>query len=288
MSVAASRAVWASAPVGGGELLVLLALADHADEGGLCWPSATTLAAHVRLSKRQVLRHLLKLEDRGLLFIERRAGPAATNRYRLTLPQLVVTPTTPRAGDTGVTADDTSPVTPASPPVDDAHDTGSDTHDTTLVTPTTAGGDAGVTRSVRDPSLTSFLEIDNEANNQTYLALQRLHARFASTRSRRVDTELRGLATAGLRHSDVALIEEDARDYPNWPYVVAILRRVQGDRAAGREPWPERAPRFGPSAAGGPAHARAVGPRSMASRRASGIPSVRYAKLVPGPHRAPA
>lgn len=36
-------------------MLVLLALADYANDGGYCWPSLTQLAKKTRLSRRQVI-----------------------------------------------------------------------------------------------------------------------------------------------------------------------------------------------------------------------------------------
>lgn len=47
--------------------IVLLVLADHADNGGLCWPSRATIAELTELSVRSVVDQLKALEARGLI-----------------------------------------------------------------------------------------------------------------------------------------------------------------------------------------------------------------------------
>lgn len=286
MSLAATRAVWAGAPASGGELLVLLALADHADDAGWCWPSAQRLAAYTRLSRRQVFRHVRRLEQRGLLEVERRAGPAAANRYRL------VTTTTPPPGDTRDTTDDAGvaiTVTPTTPAAGARHDATHDAGDITPVTPTSRDGDAGVTRSLRD--LPSFSLGEQESPHEVtraYEALVRLHARYSATRTTKADAELRAISKGGVRASDVAAVqheiaatEENAHAPVHWPYVAAILRRVQADRAAGRDPWPGGAADHGTPPARGRPHSAQYRPRTVAPARESPIPAVRHATLVP-------
>jgi len=65
MSIKMMSAVWSDSPQEGGTLLVLLALADFADDDGKCWPNNETLAAKARLSKRQVNRVLAILNEAG-------------------------------------------------------------------------------------------------------------------------------------------------------------------------------------------------------------------------------
>lgn len=49
-------------------VLVLVALADHADDNGRgCWPSVTTIAARARCSVRTVHRALRELEAAGVI-----------------------------------------------------------------------------------------------------------------------------------------------------------------------------------------------------------------------------
>ncbi|HEV8024533.1 MAG TPA: helix-turn-helix domain-containing protein, partial [Candidatus Nanopelagicales bacterium] len=45
--------------------LVLMALADHANSDGECWPSMKRVAELTGISTRQVSTHITKLEDLG-------------------------------------------------------------------------------------------------------------------------------------------------------------------------------------------------------------------------------
>ena len=66
--------------------LVLMALADAADDQGICWPSVSTLAKKCTVSKRTVQRSLRVFIGNGLLIAEprrRRDGSSTSNRYRL-------------------------------------------------------------------------------------------------------------------------------------------------------------------------------------------------------------
>lgn len=65
MSVRVLSEVWDRSNGGGGELLVLLAIADHANDQGYCYPSIEYLAAKSRLKKRQVIRVLDELIEHG-------------------------------------------------------------------------------------------------------------------------------------------------------------------------------------------------------------------------------
>ena len=48
--------VWDEGPSDRAELLVLLALADFADENGYCWPSIATISAKVRIPRHPAIR----------------------------------------------------------------------------------------------------------------------------------------------------------------------------------------------------------------------------------------
>jgi hypothetical protein len=68
--------------------LVLMALADIADDKGICWPSIATLAAKCNLSTRTIRRSIQFLVARDLLLVEHRHrtdGSCSSNRYRLPL-----------------------------------------------------------------------------------------------------------------------------------------------------------------------------------------------------------
>jgi len=81
VSIKVSSLVWEHAPVGGSDLLVLLALADFAnDEGTNAWPSHATLARKARLSEERIRHVLRSLQKRGLILVDVQAGGPATLR----------------------------------------------------------------------------------------------------------------------------------------------------------------------------------------------------------------
>ena len=68
--------------------LILMALADAADDQGICWPSVATLASKVGVSTRTVRRVMQELISGELLSTEQRYrsdGSCSSNRYRLSL-----------------------------------------------------------------------------------------------------------------------------------------------------------------------------------------------------------
>lgn len=83
MSNEALTAVWKHSPARGGKLLVMLALADYADEHGWSYPSVGTLAKKARLSVRAVQFAIRSLVDEGQLNIDEGGGPMGVNRYRV-------------------------------------------------------------------------------------------------------------------------------------------------------------------------------------------------------------
>lgn len=133
MSVFVMSAVWKHAPVEQGQLLVLLALADFADDDGWCFPAVDTLAAKSRMAGRSVQRAIRAMQEAGFLHVEANAGPGGANRYRVDTAAL----SHAKGGDK------------LSP-----HDggEGGDTGVTGGVTSATGGGDTGVTLTVIEPS----------------------------------------------------------------------------------------------------------------------------------------
>ncbi len=91
MSVKVSGMVWESdVPVTDGRV-VLLALADNANDAGRCWPGTEHLAGKCCVSRSTVFRLLRKLEDQGLLSREQRTrsnGSQTSNAYRINLAAL--------------------------------------------------------------------------------------------------------------------------------------------------------------------------------------------------------
>lgn len=69
--------------------LVLVKLADSANDDGVCWPSLRTLEPHLGMSKSAIDRALKKLVEAGLLVVEQRQrenGTRRSNYYRLQVP----------------------------------------------------------------------------------------------------------------------------------------------------------------------------------------------------------
>ncbi len=80
MSLDATRWAWQQA-VRPTQKLVLLALADRADEEHKCYPSEARMRADTGLDKKTIMRSISALEEAGKLSVERRTG--AVNIYRL-------------------------------------------------------------------------------------------------------------------------------------------------------------------------------------------------------------
>lgn len=83
MSNAALR--WAfTLPVTGPKKAVLLALADHADDAGECWPSIARLVLFSGIQERAVRNALRDMEDARIIVTDRSSG-RATSHYTLSL-----------------------------------------------------------------------------------------------------------------------------------------------------------------------------------------------------------
>ena len=103
MSVKVMTWVWEHSQSVGNERLVLLALADHADdERWEAWPDIARLALKTRLSERTVQRCIVSLSQRNELEVRRQQGGKATmdrryrpNRYVIKGRQ-IVTPNEPK------------------------------------------------------------------------------------------------------------------------------------------------------------------------------------------------
>jgi hypothetical protein len=87
MSITAMNWAWKQALTPTAKL-VLMSLADMADDQGVCWPSIPRLAQKCTLSSRTVQRILQELVTAALLRVEprfRADGSRTSNRYYLTL-----------------------------------------------------------------------------------------------------------------------------------------------------------------------------------------------------------
>lgn len=85
MSIKVMSTIWDQSSHEGSTLLLLLALADHASDDGVCWPGIPRLARKARKTERHIKRLLTKLEGSGELYIVRGAGRGNTNMYYIAL-----------------------------------------------------------------------------------------------------------------------------------------------------------------------------------------------------------
>lgn len=94
--------------------LVLIALADNANDQGVCWPSVPTLAKKCGLTRQGVMAQIGKLEEAKLLTVERTNGRG--NRYVLNPSTRLTTHPSTRLTPP-VNAVDAHPSTPLTGPV---------------------------------------------------------------------------------------------------------------------------------------------------------------------------
>lgn len=86
-------AVWERSDLSQSQTLVALALADHANDLGLCWPSIERIALKARISQRQVQRIIKQLESLGIVTINRGGrGAKSTNQFRFSIKGDTVSP----------------------------------------------------------------------------------------------------------------------------------------------------------------------------------------------------
>lgn len=78
---------WRFSKAKGGGLLVLLAIADFANDAGVAYPSIPTLARKARLTPRNTQRAIRHLVASGELVIEEGKGPHRTHLYRIVLAE---------------------------------------------------------------------------------------------------------------------------------------------------------------------------------------------------------
>lgn len=89
MSIKVMTAVWDHSKAAGTDLLVLLALADMANDDGECWPAIGTIARKCRIDARTTQRRIRSLEQLGEVVVVPFGGKASiaggtrSNRYRI-------------------------------------------------------------------------------------------------------------------------------------------------------------------------------------------------------------
>lgn len=84
MSISAVDAVLKSTGTRGNARCILIALADNANDDGVCWPAIATIAKKANVCERTAQSTIRTLVAAGELAVEFNAGPAGTNVYRIT------------------------------------------------------------------------------------------------------------------------------------------------------------------------------------------------------------
>ncbi|HEY4083425.1 MAG TPA: helix-turn-helix domain-containing protein [Burkholderiaceae bacterium] len=85
MSVRTMARVWSDSAQSGSHLLMLLAIADFADDDGRAYPSVAGLAVKCRMKVRNANYVLADLQASGELRVKTNQGPRGTNLYQLVL-----------------------------------------------------------------------------------------------------------------------------------------------------------------------------------------------------------
>jgi hypothetical protein len=88
MSMRMMTQVWERSQHKGSELLLMLAIADNANDQGVAYPSKKTLAKKTRLSNRQVQRLIRVVVSSRELEVSEGTGPRGCNEYRIVLAEL--------------------------------------------------------------------------------------------------------------------------------------------------------------------------------------------------------
>jgi len=107
MSVRTMARVWAESKHSGTHLLMLLAIADFADDDGNAYPAVGTLATKCRMTSRNANLILAALKTSGELDVRIGKGPRGCNRYGVRLDGVPLKPASPLKAP--------SPLKPASP-----------------------------------------------------------------------------------------------------------------------------------------------------------------------------
>lgn len=120
MSIPIMKWIFERSPARGCDRLVLLVLADFANDQGACWPSIATIAHKANLSRRYTIDILGKLESAGAIKVERRRAGRVnkSNVYQIVAPELALAGAAPEQAAPPATAVPGAPgdVPPLTPP----------------------------------------------------------------------------------------------------------------------------------------------------------------------------
>lgn len=96
MSVKVMAAVWECEALDQSERLVMLALADHSDDDGRCYPSISRLCKRTSMTDRGVQKVIARLVEKGFVSIVQNGGRGGANLYLVsatpTVPVVAVAP----------------------------------------------------------------------------------------------------------------------------------------------------------------------------------------------------
>lgn len=82
MSISVMSRVWTDSKASESSLLVMLALADRADENGVCWPGTEWIGKKARIRDERHIRRILRRQEKaGELYIETGQGRGKTSLY---------------------------------------------------------------------------------------------------------------------------------------------------------------------------------------------------------------
>lgn len=185
-----------------GAKLVLICMADHANDADLAWPSFDKLAKRCDMSRRHVIRVMADLEKWGLI-VRFEEVPYKPTKYRLMIP----------TSDTHVTTKEEEVVTPTSlvtpEPLVTSMSLGSDAHVTTT-------SDAHVTPIINKPS-------ENHQGAQTTRSRKAkkglIPEDFAMTEATEAWCQKRGYSRQLVEQQLQAFVlsaEANGREYANW------------------------------------------------------------------------
>ena len=87
MSISIMDRVWRLSKATKGDLLIMLAIADFANDAGDAWPSVPTLANKSRLKERQTQYALRRLVRSGELKVSKSKGPRGCHLYHITISE---------------------------------------------------------------------------------------------------------------------------------------------------------------------------------------------------------